>query len=113
MKHALVIALIGLLLPCAGAQSQARTANELTVDAQSRLDDFPRKDTGDASVFRGTIVFMNYCSNCHGVNADGKGRAARLYEPKPANLRASMMNDLYKEKIIHRGGKVMGRSGCR
>lgn len=74
---------------------------------------FPRKDASEASVYRGTIVFMHYCVNCHGVNADGKARAVRLHEPKPVNLRASMMNDLYKEMIINRSGKAMGRSGWR
>jgi len=36
---------------------------------------------------------------CHGVNADGKGRAAKLYDPKPANLHVSPYNDTYKEMI--------------
>lgn len=110
MKLALAIALIGLVLPGAGAQAQARSAESLKLEAQTRLDAFPRKDTREASVYRGTIAFMNYCVNCHGVNADGQGRAARLYNPKPANLRTSMMNDSYKEMIIRRGGKAIGRS---
>ena len=73
-------------------------------------DDYPPKDTPEASMLRGDIVFNNYCALCHGVNADGKGRASRIYNPKPANLRKSMKNDAYKEMIIRKGGKAMERS---
>jgi mono/diheme cytochrome c family protein len=71
---------------------------------------YPPKDSGEASVYRGSIVFQNYCVTCHGVNADGKGRAAKLYDPKPANLRVSPYNDQYKELIIRGGGERVGRS---
>lgn len=73
-------------------------------------DDFPRKDSPEAAVLRGEIVFRNYCVLCHGVQADGRGRAARIYNPKPANLRESTRPDAYKEAIVRRGGKAMGRS---
>jgi len=36
------------------------------------------RDSNDAKVFRGSLVFANYCVTCHGFNADGNGRAARL-----------------------------------
>ena len=68
------------------------------------------KDSVDASVFRGGLVFANYCVTCHGINADGNGRAARLYNPKPANLRASDKNDAYYGLIIRKGGAALGRS---
>lgn len=69
------------------------------------------KDSGDAAVFRGGLVFANYCVTCHGINADGNGRAARLYNPKPANLRTSDKNDAYFGLIIRKGGEAIGRSG--
>ncbi len=72
--------------------------------------DYPPKETLEASILRGDIVFHNYCILCHGVNADGQGRAARLYTPKPANLRKSMAPDQYKEMIIRKGGAAIGRS---
>ena len=59
---------------------------------------------------RGEVVFKTNCILCHGVNADGKGRAARLYNPPPANLTKSDKNDDYKRMIITYGGKAMGRS---
>ena len=68
------------------------------------------KDSTDAAIFRGGLVFANYCVTCHGINADGNGRAARLYNPKPANLRASDKNDAYFGLIIRKGGAAMGRS---
>ena len=71
---------------------------------------FPHVDTPEAAIFRGNIVFMHYCILCHGANADGTGRAARLYTPKPANLLLSTKNDAYRELIIRQGGEAIGRS---
>jgi mono/diheme cytochrome c family protein len=64
----------------------------------------------DAQVFRGGLVYANHCVTCHGLNADGNGRAARLYDPKPANLRMSDKDDAYFGRIIRRGGEAMSRS---
>ncbi|NEX60846.1 cytochrome c [Noviherbaspirillum sp. 17J57-3] len=64
----------------------------------------------ETSVHRGGIVFQHYCAQCHGVKGDGKGRMARLYDPRPANLMESDKNDDYKQLIIRLGGKAIGRS---
>ncbi len=61
-------------------------------------------------VRRGEAVFKTNCILCHGVNADGKGRASVLYDPPPANLTKSDKNDEYKTLIITLGGAAMGRS---
>jgi len=71
---------------------------------------FPLKESVEASIHRGSIVFHNYCVTCHGMNADGQGRAAKLYSPRPANLRISPYSDDYKELIIRQGGKRVARS---
>ena len=97
--HKILVALIAV--PCIAIASTV---------PKKVADEFPPKDTPEASMIRGEIVFQNYCMLCHGINADGKGRAARIYDPKPANLRMSMKNDAYKELIIRKGGKAMGRS---
>ncbi|HEX6362508.1 MAG TPA: cytochrome c [Albitalea sp.] len=68
------------------------------------------RDSREAAVFRGTLVFSTYCVTCHGVLGDGNGRAARLYDPKPANLRASDKNDAYVKLMVVRGGAALGRS---
>lgn len=68
------------------------------------------KDSADAATFRGGLVYATYCVTCHGINQDGNGRAARLYDPKPSNLRASDKNDAYIRLIVQRGGESMGRS---
>lgn len=78
--------------------------------AAAPAEDFPAKDTFAASVYRGSIAFQNYCVLCHGVTAEGNGRAAKMYTPPPYNLRRSMMPDAYKDQIIRKGGKAMGRS---
>lgn len=59
---------------------------------------------------RGEVVFKTNCILCHGLGADGKGRAAKLYNPPPADLTHSDKNDEYKESIIRLGGAAMGRS---
>lgn len=68
------------------------------------------KDSVDAATFRGGLVYANYCVTCHGINADGNGRAARLYKPRPANLRMSDKNDAYYGLIVRKGGAALGRS---
>lgn len=81
------------------------------VAAQAELlVDYPRRDTAEASIYRGDLVFHNYCQLCHGSNADGMGRAAKMYNPKPVNLRKSAYPTSYKEMIVRKGGKEMGRS---
>jgi len=62
------------------------------------------------SVDRGEIVFKTNCILCHGLRGDGNGRAAKLYDPPPANLTRSDKNDDYKRMIITLGGAAMGRS---
>ncbi len=59
---------------------------------------------------RGEVVFKTNCILCHGIQADGKGRAAKLYDPPPANLTKSDKNDDYKTMIVTYGGQAMGRS---
>lgn len=63
-----------------------------------------------AAVARGGAVYGSHCVTCHGANADGEGRTAHLYKPRPANLRASDKNDAYLTLIIRKGGAALGRS---
>jgi len=97
------LACVALLLAAAPGAAQ----NPATVPAQGAM--LPR-NSAEAAVFRGGLVYANYCVTCHGVMADGNGRAARLYDPRPANLRASNKNDAYVELIVRRGGEPLGRS---
>ena len=103
MSARLALALLAavLALPAADeAQAQAKPAQGALLPRDSR----------DAAAFRGGLVYANYCVTCHGINADGNGRAARLYNPKPANLRGSDKNDAYFGLIIRKGGAALGRS---
>lgn len=70
----------------------------------------PPRDTREAAVIRGGIVFRTYCVLCHGHAGRGDGRAAKIYTPRPADLTNSPFNDNYKEMIVRRGGAAMGRS---
>lgn len=62
------------------------------------------------SAENGGRLFARYCVTCHGVDADGRGPAAWLHKPPPADLRASRYPDAYKVLIIERGGVALGRS---
>ena len=92
-------ALAVMLLACAGT----------ALADDEAVGPLPR-DSADAAVIRGSIVFKTYCVLCHGVAGKGDGRAARMYTPKPANLTVSPFNDKYKEMIIRGGGPSVGRS---
>ena len=91
------------------AATAADKASDKSSDKAAQGALLPR-DSNDAAVFRGGLVYANYCVTCHGFNADGNGRAARLYNPRPANLRMSDKNDAYFGLIIRMGGEAMGRS---
>ena len=100
------LALLVLAAPAWGA-GQAEAPSKTQGATQGAM--LPR-DSRDATVFRGGLVFANYGVTCHGMNADGNGRAARLYNPRPANLRTSDKNDAYFALIIRMGGQPLGRS---
>ena len=92
----------------AGAQTAAKADTKSSNQVpQGAL--LPR-DSAEAATFRGGLVYANYCVTCHGINADGNGRAARLYNPKPANLRNSDKPDAYFGLIVRKGGAALGRS---
>jgi len=59
---------------------------------------------------RGEVIYKTNCVQCQGVNGDGRGRAAKLYDPPPADLTISDRTDQYKEKIIRLGGERLRRS---
>ena len=59
---------------------------------------------------RGEVVYKTNCILCHGINADGQGRAAVLFFPAPVDLTQSTRDDPYKLEIIRKGSKAMGRS---
>lgn len=102
MKTALLAAV--LLVAAVSALAQGDKLNP------AAPADYPQKDSAEASIYRGSIVFHHYCELCHGAKADGNGRAAALHTPRPANLVMSERNDDYKNLIIRRGGKMLGRS---
>lgn len=98
----------GFLLLAAQAQAQLSGAYAQVLQVTSKP--LLARDGPDAAHFRGSLVFFNYCVTCHGPNADGNGRAAKLYNPRPANLRTSDKNEQYMKLIIRNGGKAVARS---
>lgn len=108
MKLRAVLAASLLLAVQAQAQGQIGQVHAQVLGATS--GPLLARDGPDATTFRGSLVFLNYCVTCHGPNADGNGRAARLYDPRPANLRTSDKNEQYMKLIIRLGGKPLQRS---
>lgn len=100
---------IVVLMAFVGLAATAADKSDKSSDKAAQGALLPR-DSSDAAVFRGGLVYANYCVTCHGFNADGNGRAARLYNPRPANLRMSDKNDAYFGLIIRMGGEAVGRS---
>jgi mono/diheme cytochrome c family protein len=98
-------ALFAALLAAAAAGTTAGAS-----EAGSPPAETPPRDTREASVIRGGIVFRTYCVLCHGPAGRGDGRAAKMYTPRPADLTNSPFNDTYKELIVRRGGSAVGRS---
>jgi len=96
-----------LALAC---HAQAQLSNAYAQVVATTAKTLLARDGADAQTFRGSLVFFNYCVTCHGPNADGNGRAAKLYSPRPANLRASEKNVEYMRLIVRGGGRSMGRS---
>jgi cytochrome c oxidase cbb3-type subunit I/II len=53
------------------------------------------------SIKRGTEIFINFCSGCHGLRADGKGPQSYHLDPKPKNLRnAHFIQHLTDKRIF-------------
>jgi len=105
-----------LMLVCAGAQAQdAKALNAAeamktcagTVTDECVIRYF--KDTIEASVIRGRLVFQNYCVLCHGPEGKGDGRAAKLHTPRPFNLTMSVAPRDYIAQVLRKGGEAMGR----
>lgn len=60
---------------------------------------------------QGKTIYETRCVLCHGVDADGQGRMAKIIKsPPPYNLRKSTMPKGYLTQIITLGGEPIGRS---
>lgn len=113
IRRVLLAAASALVVASQGAMAQsavgAAAASAAPSAAAVQVDEL-HKHSRDAAIVRGGVAFRTYCVLCHGANAEGNGRAARLYAPPPANLVASHMSDEYWTLIIRRGGGFVGRS---
>ena len=66
-----------------------------------------------ASVDRGTVIYKEYCSQCHGTEGKGDGPAASGLEPKPAihaNIAFDQVPIEYLYNVINHGGRAVGKS---
>jgi len=110
--------LAGVALALAGATCMAQTAPKLDQQAALKIctpsvtdECVVRyfKDTQEASIIRGKLVYQNYCVLCHGPEGKGDGRAAKLHTPRPFNLTASVAPREYIAQVLRKGGEAMNR----
>lgn len=76
------------------------------------LADHDTFGTGDEKYQSGKKVFSDYCSRCHGIHANGQGRATHLYvslgRPRPSNFTVkfySIRPSQYLESVVREGGE--------
>ncbi len=71
------------------------------------------KEFKNASVERGTVIYKEYCAQCHGFTGHGDGPAASGLDPKPA-VHAKMAFDKlpmeYLYNVVNHGGRAVGKS---
>jgi mono/diheme cytochrome c family protein len=72
----------------------------------------------DSQYHRGVKIFADYCSRCHGVHADGRGRAMPLYvklrSAHPSNFQLkvyALRPKQYLADIVRDGGEKHSLSG--
>ncbi len=66
-----------------------------------------------ANVERGTVLYKEYCSQCHGATGKGDGPAASGLSPKPAvhaNMPFEKIPMEYLYNVIYYGGRSVGKS---
>ena len=66
-----------------------------------------------ASVERGTVVYKEYCAQCHGVEGKGDGPGASGLSPQPAvhaNIPFEKLPMEYLYNVIYHGGRSVGKS---
>jgi cytochrome c5 len=84
---------------------QSVVCQDKMLDCLVRLN----RETLEASVFRGKVVYHNYCVICHGKDYDGNGRVAKIHNPKPVNLLVSRLPEGFVNDIVRKGGEGVGR----
>ena len=102
---------ITMALPCAQAADGASNIKACPANDKKRDLCIVRKfkDSPEAMLIRGKLVFDHYCTLCHGETGEGNGRAAKVHNPRPANLVKSLVPEQYIEMIVRKGGKAVGR----
>lgn len=76
----------------------------LIVYVQSLHDNTPEPARPPAPVLaRGATVYAQHCLACHGVEGDGKGAAARVYLPRPANFTTTQPDTARIVQVLNEG----------
>jgi mono/diheme cytochrome c family protein len=71
------------------------------------------KEFDNANVERGSVIYKEYCSQCHGADGKGDGPAASGLSPKPAAHAKMAFEKLpteYLYNVIYHGGRSVGKS---
>ncbi|MCH8221619.1 MAG: c-type cytochrome [Proteobacteria bacterium] len=74
--------IVVLLVPTAG-RSQDQSMEEIVEALQAQVDSL----TNNMHLERGRKIYFQACMPCHGIRGDGRGPAAKGFDPAPRNFR--------------------------
>ena len=80
--------MLGLPMVCGAADEEDSEEEELSIEETVELLQAQVSSlTANAQLERGRKIYLRACAPCHGVRGDGKGPAARGFDPAPRNFR--------------------------
>jgi len=86
-RHALLVLLLGIPLVCMAADEED-TEEELSIEEKVELLEAQVGElSANSRLARDRKIYLRACAPCHGVRGDGKGPAARGFDPAPRNFR--------------------------
>ena len=69
------------LVPVSGGEMRYRTQNPDNLKSPLEMEN-------PATIQRGRAVYLNFCTQCHGKNHDGKGTVGQSFYPLPTDLQS-------------------------
>ena len=78
-----LIAVVLMAVPGIGVSQEDESIEETVEALQAQV----AKLTSNAQIERGGRIYLGACAPCHGIQGDGKGPAAKGFDPAPRNFR--------------------------
>ena len=81
-KTVIATMLVALMMPIAG-HTQDDSVEEIVEALQAKVNSL----NASANLEHGRQIYFRACAPCHGIRGDGKGPAAKRFDPAPRNFR--------------------------